>query len=111
MMMMATLSAIAAHIRSTLAPHSLSSLLMHMASIIRLCLINAPSLTASAMTSSTAAPQISVQMPRKKAMEKQREEKKKLKAVGKVIDGLFEEVMLCVVRSEDGLTKEKVSTR
>ena len=50
-------------------------------------------------------------LPRKKAMKKQREEKKKLKEVGKVKDGLLEEVMLCVARSEDGPTKEKVLTR
>ena len=50
-------------------------------------------------------------LPRKKTMKKQREEKKKLKEVGKVIDGLLEEVMLCVARSEDGPTKEKVLTR
>ena len=37
-------------------------------------------------------------LPRKKAIEKQREEKKKLKAVGNVIDGLLEEVMLYVAR-------------
>ena len=50
-------------------------------------------------------------LTRKKAAEKKREEQKKPKKVGKVIDGLFEEVMLCVARSEDGPTKEKVSTR
>ena len=37
-------------------------------------------------------------LPRKKAIEKQREEKKKLKAVGNVMDGLLEEVMLYVAR-------------
>lgn len=46
-------------------------------------------------------------LPRKKAMKKQREEKNKLKEVGKVIDGLFEEVMIRVARSEDGPSKEK----
>ena len=72
MMMMAiavALLAIAAHIRFTLVPHSLSSSLVQMAPSKRLCPINAPSLTASAMTNSTAALQISVQMLRKKAME------------------------------------------
>ena len=50
-------------------------------------------------------------LPRKKAMKKQRKEKKKLKEVGKGIDGLFEEVMLRVARSDDVLSKEEVSPR
>ena len=50
-------------------------------------------------------------LPRKNVMEKQRKENKKLKEVGKVIDGLLEKVMLHATRSEEGLSKEKVSTR
>ena len=50
-------------------------------------------------------------LPRKTAMKKQREEKNKLKEVGKVTDGLLEEVMQRATRSEDGLSKEKVLTR
>ena len=50
-------------------------------------------------------------LPRKTAMKKQREEKKKLNEVGKVTDSLLEEVMLGVARSEDGLSKEKVLPR
>ena len=48
---------------------------------------------------------------RKNVIEKQREEKKKLKEVGKVINGLLEEVMQQATRSEDGPSKEKVLTR
>ena len=50
-------------------------------------------------------------LPRKKAMKKQREEKKKLKEVGKVIDGLLEEVTLRVARAEDVLSKERLLPR
>ena len=50
-------------------------------------------------------------LPRKMAMKKQREEKKKLKEVGKVMDGPLEEVMLCAARSEDVLSKEKLLQR
>ena len=44
-------------------------------------------------------------LPRKIAMKKQREEKKMLKEVGKVIEGLLDDVLLCV------LSKEKVLPR
>ena len=50
-------------------------------------------------------------LPRKKAMKKQREEKKKLNEVGKVIEGLLEEVTLRVARAEDVLSKERLLPR
>ena len=64
-----SLIAKAAHILFTLAPHTLSPSSVQMAPRKGENPINAPSLTASAMTNSTAAPQINVQMPKKKAME------------------------------------------